>query len=100
MRNAEHTKYWKLGDADEQGRFLLNHIITAEKGTSKLPSTNSTKPKNKSCLYIINDRKVCKELFKNVYNVSNGRLGRLLKKRDAHPDSPIKDNRGCKESSK
>lgn len=96
MREEEHKKFWRLGDVNEQSRFLLNHIRTVEKGTSKTPSVPS-KEKNKSRKYVINDLRVCKGLFKNVYCVSNGRLGRLNKQRDAHPDSPIKDKRGGKE---
>ena len=97
IREKEHRKLWKIGNIDEQNLYLLNHIKTIEKGTEKIKQPGAvSKPKNKSRNYQICDMTVCKELFKTVYSVSNGRLGRILKYRDDHPDSPPKDKRDGK----
>ena len=98
MKVEEHKKYWTLRDNDEQSRFILNHIESSDKATSKTPSgAGPSKKKSKTRKYHVADLHVCKELFKSVYSVSNGRICRLLKKKDDHPDSPIKDKRGGKE---
>lgn len=87
----------EIGDLDKQNLYLLNIIETVVKGSNKAQKPNTTsKPKNKSRKYKICEVDVCKELFKAVYSVSNGRLGRILIKRDEHPDSPPKDKRGRK----
>ena len=98
IRENEHRKFWKKGDFNEQNMYLLNHIDTLDKSTEKAPKSGMVhKPKNKSRQYYICGINVCKELFKTVYSVSNGRLGRVLQYRDAHPDSPLKkDKRGGK----
>ena len=41
---------------------------------------------------------VCKEIFKSVFSVTNGRLGRLLKSYDKDPNELPKDKRGPKEN--
>ena len=95
MKEREHSKFWKLGNLDDQNAYLLNHIESVEKQTSKQQKRGVTsKPKNKSRKYKICDLTVCKEMLKAVYCVSNGRIGRILQQRDANPDLPPKDKRG------
>lgn len=57
----------------------------------------TSRPKSKTRCYKVNDKEVCKEVFKSIFSVSNGRLGRLLLKYDKNPNELPKDKRGPKE---
>ena len=44
-----------------------------------------SKPKTKRRNYTLCNLAVCKEVFKAVYDISNGRMGRILKQNDENP---------------
>ena len=62
-------------------------IKSFNKKVKKAPKDGAkSKPKTKSRNYTICNLAVCKEVFKAVY-ISNGRLGRILKRHDENPIS-------------
>ena len=97
IRKAEHTAFWKLGDLEAQSQYILSKITSKEKCTAKKTAHGKvSKPKEKRRMYMIAGHTVCKELFKGVYNQSNGRLSRLFKFLDINPVTIKKDGRGGK----
>ena len=49
-------------------------------------------------MYSVNGIEVCKEVFKSVFSINNGRLGRLLLFHDENPNVLPKDRRGPAEN--
>ena len=94
-RSRAHAEFLAMGVYDDQNAFLLTQISSYEKKTAKIPKEGvKSQPKSKTRVYHVKDTEVCKEIFKAVYGVSNGRLGRLLKKAESDPTKIPKDGRG------
>ena len=86
-----------IGDYDRQNAFLLTLVKTVDKATTKCPKKGvKSKPRSKTRQYTINGIDVCKEVFKAVFSISNGRLGRLLLAHDRNPNEIPKERRGAK----
>ena len=93
-RKNEFRKFWVLGDINEQNAYLLLLSKSFEKKVKKAPKDGvQCKRKTKSRNYTICNLAVCKEVFKAVYDISNGRLGRILKQHDENPLQLSKDKR-------
>lgn len=83
-RDSAHRSFWAMGNLDDQNAYLLTLIKSKEKKVRK------------RC-YRINEVDMCKEVFKTVFSISNGRLSRLLQRHDQNPNELPKDRRGPKE---
>ena len=93
-RKNEFRKFWALGDINEQNAYLLLQIKSFDKKVKKAPKDGvQNKAKTKSRNYIICNLAVCKEVFKAFYDISSGRLGRILKQHDENPLQLPKDQR-------
>ena len=93
-RKNEFRKFWVLGDINEQNAYLLLLGKSFEKKVKKAPKDGvQCKRKTKSRNYTICNLAVCKEVFKADYDISNGRLGRILKQHDENPLQLSKDKR-------
>lgn len=98
-RRSAHRNFWAMGDLNDQNAHLLTLISSKDKKIAKIPKTGvRSKPKSKIRSYTISNIDVCKEIFKSTFNISNGRLGRLLKQHDSNPSVIAKDKRGMKEN--
>ena len=96
-RKNEFRKFWTLGDINEQNAYLLLPSKSFDKNVKKaLKDGVQCKRKTKSRDYTICNLAMCKEVFKAVYDISNGQLGRLLKLHDENPLQLPKDQRGGK----
>ena len=90
-RKNEFRKFWALGDINEQNAYLLLQIKSFDKKVKKAPKDGvQNKAKTKSRNYIII------QVFKAVYDISSGRLGRILKQHDENLLQLPKDQRGGK----
>lgn len=79
MKAIVYWEFWEIADHDEQNAFLLTQIDSKNKEVSKQPKEGAkSKPDSLIRIYHIESLVVFKEVCKDVYNVSNGRLGRLL----------------------
>ena len=97
IKKAEHLAFWKLGDLEAQSQYIISKIKSADKVRSTGTIAGKvSKPKQKTRNYTIAGLTVCKEMFKQVYNQSNGRLSRLLKFADENHGTIKKDMRGGK----
>ena len=87
--------YYSCINFDEQNIVITQNVETIAKKTTKLAKEGVTsKPKEVSRKYLINGKRVCKELFLATYSITNGRLQRLMKKIQSYPNVVPKDRRG------
>lgn len=75
MRAIVYWEFWEIADHDEQNAFLLTQIDSKNKEVSKQPKEGA-KSKSDSLIriYHIESLVVFKEVCKDLYNISNGRV--------------------------
>ena len=80
---------------DEQNIVITQNVKIVAKKTTKVAKEGvPSKPKGVSRKYLINGKRVCKELFLATYTITMGRLERLMKKVQSNPNTVPKDRRG------
>jgi len=90
-----HAKFWALGDHTAQDAFLAGSVTVQKKSRHRKHKGRKgiRKPKTYSRYYKLKtssaDKMVCKKLFLDVLQISNGRLSRALEKK-----VDCTDNRG------
>ena len=89
------TEFWRIGDFTLQNALLLKNVQSKPKAsTKKVKEGVASKVREMARSYKINDKDVCKGLFVATYGISNGRLGRVLKRYDNDSSHMPIDGRG------
>jgi len=81
-RKKAFVEFWKLSDFDAQNFNLAQNVTVIPKMTQSMKTTESKKsrPCSNARKYFLNNKRVCKEIYLHTYEISSGRLDRLLKK--------------------
>ena len=90
-----HKSFYASGDWSLQSAYINGHVRVEEKRRTYTKSENSRRSTSKY-YYLSNidgiDIRVCKEFFKGVLTISDGRIARVTKKKVS--GTPIADQRG------